>query len=41
MKNLDKIAEDLKRLGFKYVALDLEGYKIGSMLATVDTIKNQ
>lgn len=30
---LDKIAEKLKVLGFKFVTLDLEGYRAGSMLA--------
>lgn len=30
---MDKIAEKLKQLGFKYVTLDLEGYRSGSMLA--------
>lgn len=30
-----KIAEELKRLGFKYVTLDLEGYREGSMLLTL------
>jgi len=34
---LDKIACDLKRLGFKYVTVDLEGYRTGSMLLTIDT----
>ncbi len=32
---LDMVAVQLKRLGFKYVALDLEGYKSGSILQTV------
>jgi len=32
---MDKIAEELKRLGFKFVTLDLEGYRTGSMLATL------
>ena len=32
---MDKIAEDLKRIGFKFVTLDLEGYRTGSMLAAV------
>jgi len=31
-KLLRRIAEELKRLGFKYVTLDLEGYREGSML---------
>jgi uncharacterized protein len=34
---LDKIAGDLKRLGFKYVTVDLEGYRTGSRLLTIDT----
>jgi pyridinium-3,5-biscarboxylic acid mononucleotide sulfurtransferase len=33
---LDKVTEKLKALGFKYVALDLEGYQSGSMLKTLD-----
>ncbi|MEM3703882.1 MAG: ATP-dependent sacrificial sulfur transferase LarE [Candidatus Bathyarchaeia archaeon] len=32
---MDKIAEKLKRLGFKFVTLDLEGYRAGSMLAAM------
>lgn len=39
VKTLDKIAEELKHLGFKFVTLDLEGYRTGSMLATI-TNKN-
>jgi uncharacterized protein len=27
----DKIAEELKAIGFKYITLDLEGYRSGSM----------
>jgi uncharacterized protein len=34
---IDKIAEELKRLGFKFVTLDLEGYRTGSMLAAIET----
>ncbi|MBS7649661.1 ATP-dependent sacrificial sulfur transferase LarE [Candidatus Bathyarchaeota archaeon] len=34
---LDRIAIELKKLGFKYVTLDLEGYRSGSML---NTLKN-
>jgi uncharacterized protein len=34
---LDSVAESLKKLGFKYVAFDLEGYRSGSMLKTLDT----
>lgn len=33
---LDLIAVKLKRLGFKYVTLDLEGYRSGSMLETLN-----
>jgi pyridinium-3,5-biscarboxylic acid mononucleotide sulfurtransferase len=33
---LDLIAVRLKRLGFKYVTLDLEGYRSGSMLETLN-----
>lgn len=33
---LDKIAEDLRRLGFKYVTFDLEGYLSGSMLRQLE-----
>jgi uncharacterized protein len=33
---LDKLADDLKRLGFKFVTIDLEGYRTGSMLLTLD-----
>jgi len=32
---MDKIANELKRLGFKFVTLDLEGYRTGSMLNTL------
>ena len=32
---LDRVAEDLKKLGFKYVTFDLEGYQSGSMLKTL------
>ena len=34
---LDKIAESLTKLGFKYATFDLEGYRSGSMLKTLDT----
>jgi uncharacterized protein len=34
---MDKIASALKRLGFKYVTIDLEGYRTGSMLLTIGT----
>lgn len=36
---LDKINSKLKQLGFKYVTIDLEGYKTGSMLLTLDPSK--
>ena len=32
---LDRVAEELKKLGFKYVTFDLEGYQSGSMLKTL------
>jgi len=32
---MDKIADELKTLGFKYVTMDLEGYRTGSMLLTI------
>jgi uncharacterized protein len=32
---LDRVAEELKKLGFKYVTFDLEGYRSGSMLKTL------
>jgi uncharacterized protein len=34
---LDKIVEKLKAIGFKYVTFDLEGYRSGSMLKTLET----
>jgi len=36
---LDRIAGELKRLGFKYVTVDVEGYRTGSMLLTLDAEK--
>jgi len=33
---MDKIVVGLKRLGFKYVAIDLEGYRTGSLLYTLE-----
>jgi len=36
---LDRVAESLKKLGFNYVAVDLEGYRSGSMLKTLDRQK--
>jgi uncharacterized protein len=38
---IDRIVEELKRLGFKFVTMDLEGYRTGSMLATAKTCKAQ
>jgi len=35
---MDRIADELKRLGFKYVTLDLEGYRTGSMLLTLEDL---
>ncbi len=32
----DKIVNDLKQLGFKYVTFDLEGYRTGSMLRALE-----
>ncbi|MBN1244095.1 ATP-dependent sacrificial sulfur transferase LarE [Candidatus Bathyarchaeota archaeon] len=32
---LDEIVENLKAVGFKYVAIDVEGYRTGSMLLTL------
>jgi uncharacterized protein len=34
---LDRVAEALKSLGFKYVTFDVEGYRSGSMLKTLDS----
>jgi uncharacterized protein len=34
---LDKVVSTLKRLGFKYVTFDLEGYQSGSMLKTLES----
>lgn len=28
---LDKVSEKFKKLGFKYVTVDTEGYKMGSL----------
>ncbi|HVP92155.1 MAG TPA: ATP-dependent sacrificial sulfur transferase LarE [Acidobacteriota bacterium] len=39
VKILDRIAADLKKIGFKYVTVDLEGYRTGSMLLTLQTTK--
>jgi len=35
VKIMDKVAEELKQLGFKFVTMDLEGYRTGSMLDTI------
>ena len=35
IKTLDRIATELKKLGFKYVTVDLEGYRTGSMLHSI------
>ena len=35
-KVIDEITKELKELGFKFVTLDLEGYRKGSMLETLD-----
>jgi uncharacterized protein len=37
VKILDRIATDLKKIGFRYVTIDLEGYRTGSMLLTLQT----
>ena len=38
---MDKIAEELKQMGFKFVTLDLEGYRTGSMLVAMETKGNE
>ncbi|MGQ9552275.1 MAG: ATP-dependent sacrificial sulfur transferase LarE [Candidatus Bathycorpusculaceae bacterium] len=38
---MDKIAEELKQMGFKFVALDLEGYRTGSMLVAVEAKEDE
>jgi len=38
MKVMDRIADELKKLGFKYVTIDLEGYRTGSMLLTLEKL---
>ncbi len=35
-ENREKIREELKRLGFSYVTVDLQGYRMGSMNETLD-----
>jgi uncharacterized protein len=32
----DKVASELRKLGFKFVTFDLEGYQSGSMLKTLE-----
>ncbi len=38
---LDNVAEELKKLGFKYVTIDLEGYRSGSMLKTLEELTKE
>jgi pyridinium-3,5-biscarboxylic acid mononucleotide sulfurtransferase len=38
---LDNVAEELKKLGFKYVTVDLEGYRSGSMLKTLEELTKE
>ena len=38
---IERISRELKELGFKYVTLDLEGYRTGSMLLTLDDSKTR
>lgn len=33
---MDRVAAELRKLGFKYVTMDLEGYRTGSMLLTLE-----
>jgi uncharacterized protein len=33
---LEKLTVEFKRLGFKYVTVDLEGFRSGSMLKTLE-----
>lgn len=35
MEVMDKVSESLRKIGFKYVTFDLEGYQSGSMLKTL------
>ncbi len=41
IRTLDRIAEELKSLGFNFVTLDLEGYRTGSMLVTANKNENK
>lgn len=34
---MDKISDNLRRIGFKHVTLDLQGYRMGSFNETIDT----
>ena len=36
LEMMNRIAEDLKELGFKYVTIDLEGYRTGSLFRALD-----
>lgn len=38
---IDRIAEEFKHLGFKFVTMDLEGYRTGSMLVTIEDSKDE
>jgi len=38
---VDKIVEELKQLGFKFITLDLEGYRTGSMLVAIETKEDE
>ena len=38
---MNKIADKLKQLGFKFVAMDLEGYRTGSMIVTAERDKER
>ncbi|WXG46272.1 MAG: ATP-dependent sacrificial sulfur transferase LarE [Candidatus Atabeyarchaeum deiterrae] len=34
MRTMDEIARELKKLGYKFITMDLEGYRTGSLLAS-------
>jgi uncharacterized protein len=38
---MDKIVDELKRLGFNYVTVDLEGYRTGSMMVTAESTEDK
>lgn len=38
---IDRIVEELKRLGFKFVTMDLEGYRTGSMLVAREASEDE